>query len=126
MKPDNIDKNIGPFFRLLLCIILIVVLFIVAIILSSGCLSEKEFSGDELCSIALENHEVIDLINGYQYEIADFGPAELNGQDVYYVKLSIDAGQKNPITYSVFIDKTGKVIHISKEFPTIDPGTIEH
>lgn len=104
----------------------IILFFTIAIILSSGCISEKEFSSDELAAIALNDTSVTELINGYEYEITDSGLAELNGRDIYYIKVIIDTRQKTPIPYSVFIDKSGKVIRISKEFPTIDPDNFEH
>ena len=101
------------------------------IILSSGCISEKEFSEDELTAIALDEPGVISLINGHEYEILDYGPAqyyapgESNKQDVYYLRISIETEHMRPIPYSIFIDKRGIVIQISEEFPTIDPATIE-
>ncbi|MDD4127423.1 MAG: hypothetical protein PHV39_07035 [Methanomicrobium sp.] len=109
----------------------IILILLTGIILSSGCISEKEFSGDELTTIALDEPGVASLINGYEYEILDYGPAqyyapgESNKQDVYYVRISIDTKQMRPIPYSIFIDKRGIVIQISKEFPTIDPATLE-
>ena len=109
----------------------ILLFFFVAIILSSGCISEKEFSGDELTTIILDDPEVASLINGYEYEILDYGlaqyyaPGESDKQEVYIVKISIETGQKRPILYSILIDHSGKVIQIVSEFGTIDPSTVD-
>ena len=104
----------------------ILILLLIVIILAPGCLSEKEYTGDELIDIVLADPGVAEIFDGHEYAIIDYGPAVLNEQDVYYVKISVDKGGKLPIPYLVFISKTGQVIHISEQFPVIDPATIEH
>lgn len=106
----------------------ILVLSVLTFILASGCLSEaeKEYTGEELNDIALADPGVVSLTDGREYSIVDNGPAELNGENVFYVKLSIDNGGERPIPYSVFINKAGQVILISKEFPAVDPADFKH
>ena len=104
----------------------ILILLLIVIILAPGCLSEKEYTGDELIDIALADPGVAEILEGYEYAIIEYGPAELNEQDVCYVKISVDKGGKQPVPYLVFINKAGHVIQISEEFPVIDPATIEH
>ncbi|ADN35027.1 hypothetical protein Mpet_0249 [Methanolacinia petrolearia DSM 11571] len=54
----------------------ILISLLIVIILASGCLSEKEYTGDELTDIALADPGVADILDGYEYAIIDYGPAE--------------------------------------------------
>lgn len=103
----------------------ILIIFFVSAIISSGCISDTEYSDDELVSIALNDPEVKNLIDSYDYKTTDSGRAKLNGKDSYYVKILIEKDGK-AMPYKVFINQAGSVFFISKEFPSIDPASVEH
>jgi len=103
----------------------LLVVFIAGIILSSGCVFDKEFTDDELISIAANNPEVVSLIGDNDYKIIGSGPVNMNGVDIYSVKISVTNEQGKKRAYQVFIDKSGYVIMVKNEFGTIDPNTVD-
>ena len=98
--------------------------FIAGIILSSGCVFDKEFTDDELISIATNNPEVVSLINNSDYKVTGSGPVKMNGVDIYSVKISVTNEQGKKRAYQVLIDKSGYVMMVKNEFGTIDSATV--